>query len=183
MRILTIGYEGSSLNEFISSLTLWGVELLVDVREMPLSRKKGFSKTSLRENLQLNGIRYYHSKVVGCPKPIRKSYKEDRNWQKYTSAYLRYLDAQGDEVVNLYELCQEQLVCLLCFEANPLRCHRTYVADQISRLSPSSADILHINPITKEVAVPQLMERAALPQPASFQAASACFQLSDASLY
>ena len=46
---MTIGYEGLSLEEFFGLLREGRVERIVDVRQMPLSRKKGFSKNVLRE--------------------------------------------------------------------------------------------------------------------------------------
>ncbi len=43
--LYTLGYEGLSLAEFFDRLAQAGVSRLVDVRELPLSRRPGFSKT------------------------------------------------------------------------------------------------------------------------------------------
>ena len=45
--LATIGYEGSAIEDFIATLKLANIEILLDVREIPLSRKKGFSKNAL----------------------------------------------------------------------------------------------------------------------------------------
>jgi len=58
------------------------VKTVVDVRELPLSRKKGFSKSAFCDALSAHGIAYLHA--LGCPKPIRNPYKADGNWQTYT---------------------------------------------------------------------------------------------------
>ena len=43
--MFTIGYEGRDVDEFVSCLMQYKVTRLIDVREIPLSRKKGFSKS------------------------------------------------------------------------------------------------------------------------------------------
>jgi uncharacterized protein (DUF488 family) len=46
-RLCTIGYEGRSLEDYLNVLLQEGVTLLCDVRRNPLSRKYGFSKSTL----------------------------------------------------------------------------------------------------------------------------------------
>lgn len=43
--LLTIGYEGRKIDEFIERLKEFNISRLIDVREIPFSRKPGFSKT------------------------------------------------------------------------------------------------------------------------------------------
>lgn len=45
--LFTLGYEGLVLDAFIARLQAAQVKTVVDVRELPLSRKKGFSKISI----------------------------------------------------------------------------------------------------------------------------------------
>ncbi|MBK6650144.1 MAG: DUF488 domain-containing protein [Betaproteobacteria bacterium] len=45
--LFTLGYEGLTIDAFIARLQAAQVKTVVDVRELPLSRKKGFSKTGL----------------------------------------------------------------------------------------------------------------------------------------
>jgi hypothetical protein len=51
-QIYTIGYEGTDIERFVQTLKIVGVEQLVDVRAVALSRKKGFSKNGLRNRLE-----------------------------------------------------------------------------------------------------------------------------------
>jgi uncharacterized protein (DUF488 family) len=62
MLINTIGYEGSEISDFISVLKYSGVEALVDVRDLPSSRKPGFSKNTLSASVSRVGIEYIHIK-------------------------------------------------------------------------------------------------------------------------
>lgn len=56
MIIFTIGYEGATQAEVIAALSAAGVELLIDVRAVPLSRRPGFSKNVLASGLREAGI-------------------------------------------------------------------------------------------------------------------------------
>lgn len=67
---------------------------MVDVRELPLSRKKGVSKSAFGAALSAHGIAYLHAPALGCPKPIRNQYKADGNWQTYTPEFLKYIPIQ-----------------------------------------------------------------------------------------
>ncbi len=46
-KLFTIGYEGAQLADFLATLACHRVSVVVDVRELPLSRRKGFSKNRL----------------------------------------------------------------------------------------------------------------------------------------
>jgi len=45
MNLFTIGYEGLNTDDFMALLFEHGIETVVDVRALPLSRKPGFSKS------------------------------------------------------------------------------------------------------------------------------------------
>src|SRR3546814_2556028 len=69
--LYTIGYEGSDIAHFLLTLQQCGIKRVIDVREVPLSRKRGFSKTALAAKLVESGIDYSHFKALGDPKPGR----------------------------------------------------------------------------------------------------------------
>lgn len=50
--ISTIGYEGASLPDFFATLQHWGVQRVLDVREIAQSRRRGFSKNALQGPLR-----------------------------------------------------------------------------------------------------------------------------------
>lgn len=132
--LLTIGYEGLDLPAFMKYLTWHKVEVLVDVREIPVSRKKGFSKTALTQAMTENGIGYEHLKALGSPGPIRKQLKADWDYDTFFSAYEDYLDGQSEALDTLSDLIEEnRRVCLLCFEKAHEVCHRSRVADRMTK--------------------------------------------------
>lgn len=128
LALFTFGYEGLTIEAFVDRLKEVQVEVIVDVRELPLSRKKGFSKTAFREVLARAGIAYEHRPALGCPRPIRDRYKADGDWTAYTRGFLAHLLQEKVEVATLARLARSQAACLVCFEADFDRCHRTYVA-------------------------------------------------------
>ncbi|HEY0011664.1 MAG TPA: DUF488 domain-containing protein, partial [Allosphingosinicella sp.] len=77
-RIFTIGYEGSTQPELIAALTGAGVERLIDVRAVPLSRKPGFSKNILAAGLREAGIDYVHLKALGTPPAGREAARKGK---------------------------------------------------------------------------------------------------------
>jgi len=69
--LLTIGYEGRSLESYLNELLRAGVTLLCDVRGNPFSRKYGFSKSTLSKACEAVGIRYEHLPELGGRRRIR----------------------------------------------------------------------------------------------------------------
>ena len=87
--LFTLGYEGLTIEAFIARLQAAQVKTVVDVRELPLSRKKGFLKTAFCAALSAHCIAYLHAPALGCPKPIRNQYRTDGNWQTYTREFFK----------------------------------------------------------------------------------------------
>jgi len=148
MRLRTIGYEGLSIEEFWARLVSNGIETLVDVREVPFSRKPGFSKARLAQAASEHGICYLHLPSLGCPKEIRYAYREDNDWSLYTTRFKAYLETQDLAVAELARLVAEQECCLLCFEADPAFCHRSYVAEKVATHFHAPFTIHHITALT-----------------------------------
>ncbi len=128
MALFTLGYEGLSIGDFIVGLQNAGVRVVFDVRQMPLSRKKGFSKSAFSAALREAGIGYLHMPVFGCPRAIRDQYKNDGQWARYVKAFNGYLAEQAAAVTELAHAASEANVCLVCFEADYNFCHRSLVA-------------------------------------------------------
>lgn len=142
VKVFTVGYEGLELEDFLRQLRRAGVRLVVDVRDMPLSRKRGFSKTALAEALCGAGMAYLHVRNLGCPKAIRDRYRADGDWKAYTAAFTKHLRKQSQSVRELADLCEKRSAALLCYEADAGLCHRTYVARAVAAVS--SASVMHI---------------------------------------
>ena len=144
MELMTIGYEGLKPEEFIRLLEIGEVQTVVDVRQLPLSRKPGFSKVALASSVNQRGMKYIHMRELGCPKNIRHDYHIDRDWDRYTVRYKSYLEAQLESVLQLADLAMNERCCLLCFEADPNFCHRLYVAERVASLPDRHFDVRHI---------------------------------------
>lgn len=130
--VYTIGYQGVSIDEFVRRLKDEGIEMIVDVRAVPFSRKPGFSKNPLSVRLAAEGISYRHFPSLGIPSRYRKELED------YESLFLLYemeiLPNVGAEVARVTELCRQNPAALLCFEANPAECHRSRLAKYMSGL-------------------------------------------------
>jgi uncharacterized protein (DUF488 family) len=133
MTIFTIGYEGLEINGFMSLLHKHNIQKVVDIRELPLSRKPGFSKKSLANVLILAGIEYQHMAELGCPRPVRDRYRLDGNWKRYTEGFLSYLQTQDTAISVLSAMVEQSNCALLCYEANPSLCHRSMVANAVNK--------------------------------------------------
>ncbi len=150
MTLMTIGYEGLALDAFFGILVENGVHTLVDIRETPISRKPGFSKTALSVACEQYALSYIHVASLGCPKEIRHAYREDGDWCLYTNRFLRYLATQKDSLKDLAEIVVKDNSCLMCFEADFFRCHRSFVADWVAYYSGQPGVIKHLGRVSKE---------------------------------
>ena len=140
--IFTIGYEGIELGAFLDSLHDAGVELVIDVRELPLSRRKGFSKTLLAATLERAGIGYTHERKLGAPKPIRHELRKTGDYKKYFRRFNAYLQTQRDTLKQLVNACSDTSVVLMCFEMNAAECHRSVVARELGKIA--GLDPIHL---------------------------------------
>lgn len=126
MTIYTIGYEGTTMEAFLAALKGAGVQQVIDVRALPLSRRPGFSKNVLAATLNDNGIGYVHLKALGTPKPGRDAAKKG-DWKTMEAVYsgqLELPEAQA-EAARLRDLAAAKPSAVLCFEHDPKMCHRT----------------------------------------------------------
>ncbi len=147
MAVFTIGYEGLDIDAFMSLLAEHGIETVVDIRELPLSRKPGFSKKALANVLNLSGREYIHMVDLGCPKPVRDRYREDGNWKRYTDGFMKYIKTQDDAIAALSSLVAASNCALLCFEADSNFCHRSMVANAVKDYC--GARVTHIKAAAK----------------------------------
>lgn len=135
--VLTVGYELHQTPESLVSLLIEaGVERLVDVRDLPMSRRRGFSKTALAEALEAAGIAYVHTRPLGNPKPYRDLYRSGRQ-EEGKRLYLAHLrNGSGHAVDALSSMLREQRTCLLCFEHDHRDCHRALVVEELRERCP-----------------------------------------------
>ena len=119
-----------------------GIQLLVDVRELPLSRKNGFSKSSLKKYLNEAGIEYISIRELGTPKEIRHNLKDKViSWQKFKELYMVYLDKHIDTVKRLEELAKSKPTAIMCYEKDWRICHRSIIAEYLKK---DGFEVIHL---------------------------------------
>ena len=112
--------------EFLAALKKAGVERVIDVRALPLSRRPGFSKTPLRLALEEAGIEYVHLKALGTPAEGRTAARAGRqtDLERIYAGQLELPEAMAQSG-QMLELAAEKPSALLCMERDPAQCHRT----------------------------------------------------------
>jgi uncharacterized protein (DUF488 family) len=132
-KLFTIGYEGATPADFLATLRACGVLRVIDVRQVSISRKRGFSKSALSEILASEGIAYVHLKELGDPKPGREAARRGdfSAFRRIYGQHLKTREAQAGLRVAV-DLAAEKASCLLCFERAAEHCHRTIVATAIA---------------------------------------------------
>ena len=130
--IYTIGYEATTMADFLAALTRAGVRRVIDVRALPLSRRPGFSKSSLAAALKEAGIDYVHLKALGTPKRGRDAAKKGdvATLEAVYDDQLALPEAQAAAAIML-SLAAETPSALLCYERDPRHCHRTLLLDAV----------------------------------------------------
>ena len=141
MRIFTLGYEGTTVPEFIAALQTAGVERVIDVRALPLSRRPGFSKSALRDALEEAGIEYVHLKALGTPSEGRTAARAGRHadMARIYAGQLELPEAIAQSA-QMLDLAREKPSALLCMEREPQHCHRTLLLEAVA----SDADVVHL---------------------------------------
>lgn len=126
MHIFTIGYEATTMAEFLAALTKAGVERVIDVRALPLSRRPGFSKSPLKVALAEVRVDYVHLKALGTPADGRSAARAGLH-EDLERIYAAQLDLPEAIVAaeHMRELAAEKPSALLCYEREPARCHRS----------------------------------------------------------
>lgn len=136
--VLGVGYEGQTLDAFISKMRLRGIQTLVDVRLNAISRKRGFSKTALSAALRAAGIEYVHMPELGNRRDNRDGYATTDTTAART-ARDRFRDELTSEratsaLEQLASLARERTIALFCFEADENHCHRQQVREALNGL-------------------------------------------------
>jgi uncharacterized protein (DUF488 family) len=143
MQLFTLGYEGADLSDFLSVLKQQRIDLLLDVRELPLSRRKGFSKNALREALEDHSIGYRHERNLGSPKTLRHRLYADGDYKTFFRDFAKHLKGQKDLLGTLAEELTGNVV-LVCYEKDYRTCHRSAVATALAALTDAAPTHLEV---------------------------------------
>lgn len=130
--LYSIGYEKASLADFLATLTRAGVMTVIDVRDLPLSRRAGFSKRQLQAAVEGAGLTYVHLRALGTPPEGREANRR-RAWDRFWRIVEDKL-ATAEAEIDLQRAAEIALAspsCLLCYEADWHICHRRRVAEML----------------------------------------------------
>lgn len=130
--ILTIGYERLGFSAFVEAMQDAGIESVIDVRELPNSRRAGFSKGNLKAGLARVGIDYVHLKWLGTPKAGREANKRgdwENFWPIVDDALAR--PEAGLALEQAAVIAKAKRTCLLCLEHDWRVCHRARVCEML----------------------------------------------------
>jgi uncharacterized protein (DUF488 family) len=130
--IFTIGYEQATQAAVVDALRAARVEVLADVRYLPLSRRPGFSKSSLRAAVEEAGIAYRHLRDLGTPAEGRAAARRGDHAElaRVYSGQLELPEAMK-QMAELRALAEDRRVCLLCYERDAAVCHRALLFDAL----------------------------------------------------
>lgn len=138
MSISGTGYEGLTLESFVSRLRIRGIQTLVDVRLNAISRKRGFSKRALAEALGEAGIAYVHLPALGNQRDNRAGYGELESDQanEVRNRFRKELQSEAalKAMQEVADLAQTGAVVLFCYEQDERHCHREQVLEGVQRL-------------------------------------------------
>lgn len=132
-KLYTLGYESAAIEDFIATLKAADIKRIIDVREYPLSRRKGFSKNILHALLQANDVDYVHLRGLGDPKEGREAARAG-DYEKFLQIFTGHMKTAPAvaDLKTAIDLATSSVSCLLCYERNPDECHRTIVAKAIA---------------------------------------------------
>ncbi|OYX65761.1 MAG: hypothetical protein B7Y88_07580 [Sphingomonadales bacterium 32-64-17] len=128
--VATIGYEKANLSDFIATLQLGNIDILVDIRDRAQSRRPGFSKSRLSSALEEAGIAYLHFRELGDPKEGREAARQG-DFAKFRRIFSNVLSSERAQqaLAKLEELASQSEICLMCYERDQATCHRKIVSD------------------------------------------------------
>lgn len=131
--VLTIGYEGATIEDFVATLRAAMVDVLIDIRDFPVSRKRGFSKRPLADAVRTAGLDYVHLRDLGDPKTGREAARrgDTDEFERIFRAHLSQ-DSSQEALTSAIEIARSARACLLCFERNHACCHRLIVAEAMA---------------------------------------------------
>src|ERR1035437_3662957 len=143
--IFTSGHSTRQIDEFIKLLQTYDVEVVVDVRTIPKSRHNPqFNEEELKQSLRQVHIRYKHLKKLGG---LRHTTKHSINLGWRNASFRGYADymataefAEGLEA--LMKIARLRTTVIMCAEAVPWRCHRSLIADALTKKGWVVLDIM-----------------------------------------
>lgn len=145
LKIFTIGFTGSTAENFFARLRDAGVQKVIDTRLWADTQLSGFAKKRdlpfLLKNL--SGVAYEHKIDLAPSENILKDFKNKRiGWPEYEDRYLQLLHDR--HIAG--KLTSDNIAgsCFLCAEKTPHQCHRRLLAEYLQREWNIAMEIVHL---------------------------------------
>lgn len=144
-KLYTIGHSTRAIEEFLNILQAFHVQLVVDVRTVPKSRRNPqFGEDQLADSLKHSNIDYKQIKKLGG---LQHASQDSINTGWHNMSFRGYADYMAttsfkEGLQQIKELAENHVAVILCAEAVPWRCHRSLIADA---LTLQGWEVLHIH--------------------------------------
>ncbi len=139
--IVTIGYEGKTIDKFLYELIKNKIGIVADVRRNAYSMKFGFQRNKLESYLEKIGIDYIHMPELGIPSDSRKNLNTYEDYQALFIGYRKDIETKLDCLERIKSISQNKKVSLMCFEKDVKYCHRGVIAE---RLRESGVEVIDL---------------------------------------
>lgn len=131
----TIGYEGQEPSQFIKLLHNERIDILVDVRKDAYSKQDvSYSEGTLSKILADARIKYIHVPELGVDYNLREELKSTHDYETYFKRYMDYLEKNSNLTELVAGLAKNNVICLMCYEKDFRRCHRSILANKLQEL-------------------------------------------------
>lgn len=146
--VYTLGYQGISILEYVDLLKENKIKLVCDVRNNAFSFKFGFSKKKFAEFLKKSGIDYIHFPDLGVESAKRKQVgiKITRAglFRYFVRVVLKRETAQT-AMLDVLKKIRQRTSVLTCYEQDPFDCHRSFLAEELNKISKGHLKIVHLH--------------------------------------
>ena len=150
--IFTIGHSTHPIDEFVELLQAHDVKEIVDVRSIPMSRHNPqFNSDTLKQSLQKANIKYKLIKKLGG---LRHTTKDSKNLGWHNTSFRGFADYMASSeftegLKTLTKIAKVRNTAIMCAEAVPWKCHRSLIADALTKKGWIVQDIMSRTSATK----------------------------------
>lgn len=135
--LYSVGYQGRTAEQLVATVRLAGVDVVLDVRLNPISRKPGLSKRQLAALLAEAGIEYLHEPLLGNPRDNRDGFRDEQPQAARSRFAQRLSDVAHGALLELVHRARNMNVALLCYEADARHCHRQVICEAAQAKDPA----------------------------------------------